>query len=532
MKSKKKNISMFWMLVFQYTCFAAIVLVALGGIGKFMNQLITNSYSNPAFVHGEEIAQYAADGKESSIPKNWLNGNGWYLLIGEDGTPISGSSGSPENLLLNAEDVSILSIGDGYIGYTEYQEEDGAKTGEYIAYSPESTAEGSAFSIEGMFLVDVSTGTVTYSTLDKIPVGDHISETLRMVLIGESSGSTISVYSETMQDGSPCVVLVGVPKVSTVRENSKIDLVIQMYDVILIAAFVIILLVFVLWLSRWFRKPITMLSKAMTEVAEGNVGEQIAYRGPAEFTEMCDSFNTMSARLEKTEQERRQAEQEKQQMLADISHDLKTPITVIEGYARAIRDGVIPESQEKQYLSLIEEKSEQLTGLINEFHTFSKMDHPAYHLVLQKTDLTETVRQYLAGKYPECELSGDTLEADLPETEIPCMLDTALFHRALDNIVNNSIRHNAAGIVIHASLQKEEKTAVLILEDSGSGLSDYAREHIFEPFVTGNDARNSKGSGLGMAITKKIIEAEGGTIELLPETETWKTRFAIHLRTL
>ena len=112
------------------------------------------------------------------------------------------------------------------------------------------------------------------------------------------------------------------------------------------------------------------------------------------------------------------------------------------------------------------------------------------------------------------------------------MLDTALFHRALDNIVNNSIRHNAAGIVIHASLQKEEKTAVLILEDSGSGLSDYAREHIFEPFVTGNDARNSKGSGLGMAITKKIIEAEGGTIELLPETETWKTRFAIHLRTL
>ena len=523
---------MFWMLVFQYACFAGIVLLALGGIGRLLNQLITYSYSDPAFIHGEEIAQYAAAGKESSIPKSWLKGNSWYLLIGTDGTPISGSAGSPENLVLSAEDVSILSIGNGYKGYTEYQQEDGTKTGEYICYRPESTADGNAFSIEGMFLTDVSTGTVTYSTLKEVSAGERISDTLRMVLIGESSGSMISAYSETMKDGADCVVLIGVPKVSMAGENTKADLVIQMYDVILVAAFVLILLLFVLWLSRWFRKPITMLSKAMTEVAEGNVGEQITYHGPAEFTEMCDSFNTMSSRLEKTEQERRQAEQEKQKMLADISHDLKTPITVIEGYARAIRDGVIPESQQEQYLSLIEEKSEQLTGLINEFHTFSKMDHPAYHPDLQKTDLCETVRQYLAGKYPECELAGDTLEADLPEEEIPCMLDTVQLHRALDNIVNNSIRHNKPGILIHASLHREENEAVLILEDNGSGLSDYAREHIFEPFVTGNDARNSKGSGLGMAITKKIIEAEGGTIELLPADDPWKTRFAIHLRTL
>ncbi|MGN1390251.1 MAG: histidine kinase dimerization/phospho-acceptor domain-containing protein, partial [Bulleidia sp.] len=495
MKSKKKNISMFWMLVFQYACFAAIVLVALGGIGRLLNQIITDRYSTLAYVHGEELAAYIAEGKESSIPKEWMSGGVWYLAISEDGTTITGSSKSPSDLTLTAEDVHILSIGKGYVGYTEYQEQDGRTIGEYIAYAPEKAGESSTFSIQGMFLTDVSTGTVTYSTLKDVPAGKQISDTLRTVLLGESSASNISAYSETMQDGSSGVVLIGTPKTGITQKNSWLDILVQMYNVILIGAFVIILLIFGLWLSRWFRKPITMLSKAMTEVAEGNVGEQISYRGPAEFTDMCNSFNTMSARLEKTELERKQAEAEKQKMLADISHDLKTPITVIEGYARAIRDGVIPESQEKQYLSLIEEKSEQLTGLINEFHTFSKMDHPAYHLDLQKTDLTETVRQYLAGKYPECELSGDTLEADLPETEIPCMLDTAQFRRALDNIVNNSIRHNSSGIAIHASLQKEEKTAVLILEDSGSGLSDYAREHIFEPFVTGNDARNSKGSG-------------------------------------
>ena len=239
----------------------------------------------------------------------------------------------------------------------------------------------------------------------------------------------------------------------------------------------------------------------------------------------------MSARLYEAEQQQKKAEAEKQKMLADISHDLKTPITVIQGYAEAVNDGLVPEEEKKRYLRTICQKAAALTGLIEAFHTYSKLEHPEFRLNTSWQDLCEVLREQLAAKYDEVELAGFSLEAEIPETPLYAQLDVLQFQRAIENVLVNSLRHNVPGTRLLAVLTppvKEGSFAQILLADSGCGIPAEIAPHIFEPFAIGDDARSSgHGSGLGLAISKKIMEAHGGTITLLPAQGEWKTRFLL-----
>lgn len=293
-------------------------------------------------------------------------------------------------------------------------------------------------------------------------------------------------------------------------------------------AYAIMVFFFILWLNRRIKKPLRMLSKELNCFENGK-SQHAIYQGPREFVEIFDSFNAMSQRLQYSEDERQHLEVARQKMLADISHDLKTPITVIQGYAKALSDGIIPPDEQKNYLEIMEQKATGLNNLINTFYEYSKMEHPDYSLTLSPHDICNYLRDFVAERYAGLELAGFLIEIDIPEKHIFCDIDTIQLGRAFDNIVNNSIKHNPIGTMLYFSLQIESTNVRIFINDNGIGIPEDIRPIIFEPFVVGENSRCNHGSGLGLSITKKIIEAHHGTIRLKPPTPPYHTIYEILL---
>lgn len=313
------------------------------------------------------------------------------------------------------------------------------------------------------------------------------------------------------------------------EEYSHISHVWERMIVLFLGVYVIILLAMSFWLSHKVRRPLDFLRHGLSSLAEQQQTKPIEYHGPQEFEEICGTFNQLALRLAQSEQQRQELEQGRQKMLADISHDLKTPITVIQGYSKAIHDGLIPADKVPQYLDIIYQKSIGLTDLINAFYEYSKLEHPDFTLAPTRLDLCEFLREYLALKYTELEVAGFVPDIDIPDTSMWCMLDRTCFVRVLENIISNAVKHNPSGTTLHFSIVQNGSYAVITLADNGVGIPAEIADHIFEPFVVGDESRNTKqGSGLGLAIGKKIVQAHGGSIRLVPAPPApWRTAFEI-----
>lgn len=290
-------------------------------------------------------------------------------------------------------------------------------------------------------------------------------------------------------------------------------------------------IIFGLFLKKKVQKPLNKLNRAMQLLSEGKNNEEIIYSGPKEFVEICESFNVMVNKLESIELEKNKLIKDKQSMLADISHDLKTPITTIQGYSKALADGVISPEEYEKYFNIIYSKANRLTELINIFYEYSKLEHPSFKLVLEEVDLAEYLREYIAIKYEDILENGFNIEVDIPEKVMECKIDKVQFQRVLDNILGNAMKHNPVGTEIYVALSNKGGSYKIIIADNGVGIPQEIINDIFSPFTVGDESRNTKqGSGLGLAITKTIVEMHNGTIKLNKSFQKmYKTVFEIEI---
>lgn len=295
--------------------------------------------------------------------------------------------------------------------------------------------------------------------------------------------------------------------------------------------YVILIAAFIFRLNKQVKKPLAILNHAMLDFADGIRNMPVEYNGPSEFVRICDSFNKMSSRLKESESAKQKLDQDRQKMLADISHDLKTPITVIQGYSKALTEGLIPEEKKDKYLNTIYHKANGLTELINTFYEYSKLEHPDFSLEKEETDICEFCREYIASKYEEIEIAGFITEISIPEQRIICFLDRMQFKRVLENILVNALKHNPSGTTLFFIIEDTPNQAVLLLGDNGVGIPEEIAGTIFNPFTVGDESRNNKqGSGLGLAIAQKIVAAHEGAISLvLPPGDGMATEFRIAL---
>ena len=236
------------------------------------------------------------------------------------------------------------------------------------------------------------------------------------------------------------------------------------------------------------------------------------------------------------EYDRRQQEaftRKRNLLLSDITHDLKTPITTVAGYVQALNDGMVedPEKQ-KQYLESIRKKSLEMSELITLLFNYVKLDSEGFDLKKERINITELILQLVAGAYTDMEEAGMILDIDISEEADYAEVDKTQFSRAFTNLLTNAIKHNESGTSIKISMKKKLSYLVIKVMDSGERIDPALAGHLFDPFVMGDESRNSRGgSGLGLSVSKKVIEMHGGNLTLEQPTEEGYTKaFCIKIK--
>lgn len=244
---------------------------------------------------------------------------------------------------------------------------------------------------------------------------------------------------------------------------------------------------------------------------------------PIELAPTYDNFIDLMDQLDN-------AQKEKQQIIADVSHDLKTPLTVISGYTQAFEDGRVPDDKRDEYLHAIHERAQAATQLIEELLAYAKSEHPAFQPALADCDVHEQLRQLLVRRQPDIEHAGDELEVDIPEEPFTMQLDWDLMGRAVDNLITNACKHNPPGTHIRVSCAHDALTMGIAVSDTGTGIPNELKETAFEPFVTSNASRSSgKGTGLGLSIVRSCALAHRGTARFAETVAPYKTSIVIEV---
>ncbi|WBW98176.1 sensor histidine kinase [Oceanirhabdus sp. W0125-5] len=291
---------------------------------------------------------------------------------------------------------------------------------------------------------------------------------------------------------------------------------------------------FSIWVGKRITNPLTILTERLRNFARSEKKKKIHFDNSVEieFVEIADSFNYMIDEIERIEEEKKELEDSKQKLIVDISHDIKTPITTIQGYAKAITDGMVKdEEDQKRYLNTIYMKAKSVTELINLLFDYVKLDHRSYELNFEKKDINELVRQVIAEYYEEIVVNGFEIQVNIKDEKLLIDVDFMQMKRVISNLVSNSLKYNSPGTKIIISIEEEDDSVIVRVGDTGVGIPKDIKGTIFEPFVRGKKDKASKvgGSGLGLSIVKKIVEMHRGTIELYDEVGEMNSLFEIKL---
>ncbi|MDE5939595.1 MAG: HAMP domain-containing histidine kinase [Lachnospiraceae bacterium] len=215
--------------------------------------------------------------------------------------------------------------------------------------------------------------------------------------------------------------------------------------------------------------------------------------------------------LAQEEAQKRARDEKRNLMLSDIAHDIKTPVTTICGYSKALSEGVVEEKDRQPYLDAIYAKAMRMDELVTLLFEYVKLDSEGFSLHKETGDLAELTREMVALLYADFEDRGIELVLELAEEKTPFEMDRLQLGRAVTNLLTNAVRYGKAGGRVLIRLQEYELTVA----DEGEPVDPAFAAHIFEPFARGDKARSSKGgSGLGLGIAKKIVEMHGGKLLL------------------
>lgn len=259
-------------------------------------------------------------------------------------------------------------------------------------------------------------------------------------------------------------------------------------------------------LAHTMTRSLRELTDATVSIAGGTLGEQVEVRSQDELGELALSFNKMSADLARSTSARRQ-------MTADIAHDLRSPLSVIAGYAEALNDGKLPGTPE--VYDILHKETQQLNRLIDDLRTLSLADAGELSLNIQPVEPNEFLERVEARHRITAEEKGIRLTTAAPEGLPPVQMDPERMSQVIDNLIANAFRHTPAGGDVRMSVEVEDRQAVFRIKDTGSGISAEDLPHIFNRFYRGDKSRHSGDeSGLGLAIARSIVTAQGGSIRV------------------
>ena len=287
-----------------------------------------------------------------------------------------------------------------------------------------------------------------------------------------------------------------------------------------ISAFVILIsvaLVVGLWVYRSIAVPLVKLKKATQNIKEGNLDFVLDVEGKDEFSELCQDFEEMRRRLKESTEEKSLIEKENRELISNISHDLKTPITAVKGYVEGIMDGVAdtPEKMDR-YVRTIYNKTNEMDHLINELTFYSKIDTNRIPYTFNKLNVEDYFEDCSEEVGLELETRGiELVYANYVEKDVMVIADGEQIRRVIHNIISNAIKYmDEPKGIIQIRIKDVGDFIQIEIEDNGKGIGPKDLPYIFDRFYRTDVSRNSSkgGSGIGLSIVKKILEDHGGKV--------------------
>lgn len=271
------------------------------------------------------------------------------------------------------------------------------------------------------------------------------------------------------------------------------------------------------WNARMIMRPLRILKEGTKRIADGDLEWQLEYHKKDEFGDVCGEFDRMRGRLKESVETRLQYEQYRRELIIGISHDLRTPLTSIKGYAEGLQDGIADtEEKRRRYYDAIHIRALDMEGLVDSLSLFARLEHHHHHYQLETVDMKEYLESLLKEYEEEARQKQMVMMLDCAASHTRAEIDVQEMHRVFVNFFENSVKYRIKDkSVIRMVLENQGDWLVICTGDDGPGVAEEDLPRIFNTFYRADESRTrpGSGSGLGLAIAKQIVEGHGGTVE-------------------
>ena len=350
-------------------------------------------------------------------------------------------------------------------------------------------------------------------------------EEIFQALYSVLQGQEIQIQADVPGAGGGPMFIVGVPWVqggqvlgatfihtpAQIIEAAYADLAWQVSIVTAGAALIAALAVFVY--VRKITQPLTCMAKAAGRMAKGDFEARAPESKVKEIDELAASFNAMAGQLSQLEDSRRE-------FVANVSHELRSPMTSIQGFVEGMADGTIPPDEHPRYLAIVSDEIRRLSKLVTDLLALSRMEKKDARLNYRDFDICELLRRVLIRRMNDVDRKGINIDAQFADEALMVTADADRIEQVAVNLIDNALKFTPQGGEITLACEDRGKEIAVRVADNGAGILPQDREHIFERFFTGDKAHTAgKGTGLGLSICQRIMEQHGQTIRLLPGDE-------------
>jgi len=300
------------------------------------------------------------------------------------------------------------------------------------------------------------------------------------------------------------------------------------------AIFLILYSLITVILSKRLNKRIVLPIQAITQALESLKSEEynisIDFKAKNEFVFIKNAFDLMIVRLSDAEHQRKERQKEKMKMLSDIGHDLRTPITVINGLLQALMSGRISDEKiKKEYIDTIYKNTRILLELVELQLDYTLWERKDYKMIMNQQNLSECVRDVVIANYSLCDEGGIELEVDIPEPDVFYNMDSSQLRRAFSNLMTNAIFHNTnvPNMKIGVFVWQRNNDIQVAFADTGNKLPEDVKASLIANLPLNGRANNDYGHGLGLSIMQKIIGLHGGTVQFEENWQQYSKAFII-----